>query len=123
MEKSEENKDREGIFRGIAIFVNGYTDPTADELKRIMMVNGGIYHHYKSSKTTHIIATNLPDTKVKALKGNEVICSPKWISESLQAGKLLDYTSYLLYSNASSSQPKLNFAKAKDAKNENFLGI
>ena len=55
MEKSEENKDRDGIFRGIAIFVNGYTDPTADELKRIMMVNGGIYHHYKSSKTTHII--------------------------------------------------------------------
>ena len=55
VEKSEENKDRDGIFRGIAIFVNGYTDPTADELKRIMMVNGGIYHHYKSSKTTHII--------------------------------------------------------------------
>ena len=51
-----------------------------------------------------------------------MICSPKWISESLQAGKLLDYTNYLLYSNASSSQPKLNFAKAKDAKNENFLG-
>ena len=53
--KDVENKDRDGIFRGIAIFVNGYTDPTADELKRIMMVNGGIYHHYKSSKTTHII--------------------------------------------------------------------
>ena len=59
MEKSEENKDRDGIFRGIAIFVNGYTDPTADELKRIMMVNGGIYHHYKSSKTTHIIGKKI----------------------------------------------------------------
>ena len=61
VEKSEGNKDRDGIFRGIAIFVNGYTDPTADELKRIMMVNGGIYHHYKSSKTTHIIGKKKHD--------------------------------------------------------------
>ena len=61
-------------YSGVAIFVNGYTDPTADELKRIMMMNGGTFHHYQSSRTTHIIAINLPDTKVKALKGNEPIC-------------------------------------------------
>merc|ERR1719189_333165 len=73
--------ERQGIFSGVAIFVNGYTDPTADELKRIMMMNGGTFHHYQSSRTTHIIAINLPDTKVKALKGNELICHPKWIVE------------------------------------------
>ena len=98
-------------FSGVAIFVNGYTDPTADELKRIMMMNGGTFHHYQSSRTTHIIAINLPDTKVKALKGNEPICHPKWIVESLQAGKLLDYTNFLLYSNVSRSQPKIAFPK------------
>ena len=122
VEKSEK-ETKDGIFNGIAIFVNGYTDPTADELKRIMMTHGGIFHHYQSSRTTHIIATNLPDTKVKNLKGNEPICHPRWISESLKAGKLLDYTKYLLYSNVSSSQPKLNFQpRAKDAKDEKFLG-
>ena len=41
---------REGIFEGIAIFVNGYTDPSADELKRIMMLNGGTFHHYMNKK-------------------------------------------------------------------------
>ena len=45
-----------------------------------MMMNGGTYHHYfNSRKTTHIIATNLPDSKVKALKGDEPICHPDWI--------------------------------------------
>merc|ERR550519_3173994 len=109
--ESKADGEREGIFKGIAIFVNGYTDPTADELKRIMMMNGGTFHHYQSSRTTHIIAINLPDTKVKALKGNEPICHPKWIVESLNAGKLLDYTNFLLYSNVSRSQPKISFPK------------
>ena len=92
----KENKKR--IFDGVAIFVNGYTgkdvhnvlvmttttnplrkgncinqykffsEPTADELKRIMMVHGGTFHHYQSSRTTHIIAKNLPDVKVNCLK-------------------------------------------------------
>ena len=98
-------------FSGVSIFVNGYTDPTADELKRIMMMNGGTFQVYKNAKTTHIIAINLPDTKVKSLKGNEPICHPKWIVESLKAGKLLDYSNFLLYSNVSKSQPKIHFPK------------
>ena len=92
-------------------------------------MNGGIYHHYfNSRKTTHMIATNLPDAKVKALKGNEPICSPKWIMDSLTEGKLLDYRNYLLYSNQSKNQPKLSFQvvpkndQAKDASDSNFLG-
>ena len=40
------------------------SDPTADDLKRLMLLHGGIYHHYHSSRTTHIIAKNLPDSKV-----------------------------------------------------------
>lgn len=107
--QNEEDEEK-GLFHGIAIFVNGYTDPSADQLKRIMMTNGGTFHHYfNAKKTTHIIATNLPDTKVKNLKGNEPICHPRWISESLQAGKVLDYRNYLLYSAQTTTQPKLNF--------------
>lgn len=46
----------------IADFIS---DPSADDLKRIMMTNGGVFHHYlNTQKTTHIIATNLPDVKV-----------------------------------------------------------
>lgn len=30
------------LFTGISIFVNGWTNPSSEELKRIMMDNGGI---------------------------------------------------------------------------------
>ena len=55
-----------GIFTGIAIFVNGWTRPSADELKRLMLEHGGVFHHYRNPSTTHIIASNLPDVKVKS---------------------------------------------------------
>lgn len=96
------------IFNGISIFVNGYTDPSAEELKRIMSMHGGTYHHYESSKTTHIIASILPNVKIKQLTPNTKVVKPSWISESLAAGKLLDYKNYLLYTNESKTQPKLS---------------
>lgn len=33
---------KSNLFAGISIFVNGYTDPSADGLKRIMLENGGL---------------------------------------------------------------------------------
>lgn len=42
--KNEANKEikTSNIFKGIAIFVNGYTNPTADELRHLMMLVLGI---------------------------------------------------------------------------------
>ena len=78
-------------------------------------MNGGVFHHYPSPKTTHYIATNLPDVKMKALKGNEVIVSLKWIVDSLESGHLLDYKKYLIYSKQTSSQPRINFPLANQS--------
>lgn len=55
---------KSNIFNGIKIFVNGRTIPTAEELKILMAGHGGEYHTYQSSKTTHIIASILPNVKV-----------------------------------------------------------
>ncbi|XP_074847721.1 DNA repair protein REV1 isoform X4 [Carettochelys insculpta] len=97
------------IFSGVAIYVNGLTDPSADELRRLMMLHGGQYHvYYSRSKTTHIIATNLPSAKIKELKGEKVV-RPEWIVESIKAGRLLSYIPYQLYSKQSSVQKVLNF--------------
>uniref|UniRef100_A0A8C9VLU8 DNA repair protein REV1 n=1 Tax=Scleropages formosus TaxID=113540 RepID=A0A8C9VLU8_SCLFO len=94
-------KQKEGtsstIFRGVAIYVNGLTDPSADELRRLMMLHGGQFHvYYSRSKTTHIIATNLPHSKVKELRGEKVV-RPDWITDSIKAGHLLSYLQYQLY--------------------------
>ncbi|XP_019524749.1 PREDICTED: DNA repair protein REV1 isoform X1 [Hipposideros armiger] len=97
------------IFSGVAIYVNGYTDPSAEELRKLMMLHGGQYHvYYSRSKTTHIIATNLPTAKIKELKGEKVI-RPEWIVESIKAGRLLSYIPYQLYSKQSTVQKGLSF--------------
>ncbi|XP_072472916.1 DNA repair protein REV1 isoform X2 [Notamacropus eugenii] len=97
------------IFSGVAIYVNGYTDPSAEELRKLMMLHGGQYHvYYSRSKTTHIIATNLTNAKIKELKGEKVI-RPEWIVESIKAGRLLSYIPYQLYTKQSSVQKSLNF--------------
>ncbi|XP_053674481.1 DNA repair protein Rev1 [Anopheles nili] len=98
------------LFAGISIFVNGYTNPSAEELKRIMMLHGGVFHHYKRSHTTYTIASILPDVKVRSIT-SEIIISPRWVVDCLKQGKLLDYSRYLLYSQQKPSQPKLCFTK------------
>lgn len=104
------------IFAGISIFVNGYTVPCADELKRLMAVHGGQYHNYYNRlRTTHIIATNLPDTKIKELRGEKIV-KPEWITDSIQKGSLLPCQPYQLYIQASRLQPTLNFQRNGESK-------
>lgn len=46
-----------------------------------MMLHGGQFHmYYSRSKTTHIIASNLPNSKIQELKGEKVI-RPDWITD------------------------------------------
>ncbi|XP_047601020.1 DNA repair protein REV1 isoform X5 [Lutra lutra] len=86
--------------------------PSAEELRKLMMLHGGQYHvYYSRSKTTHIIATNLPNAKIKELKGEKVI-RPEWIMESIKAGRLLSCIPYQLYSKQSNMQKGLNFTPA-----------
>lgn len=108
--EGQEGEKLSNIFSSVAIFVNGYTSPTAEELKRIMLSHGGTYHHYYNSRsTTHIIASNLCEAKIKKLKGGEKYVKPEWITDSVQANMLLDFKPYLLYtsSNLDKGQQKL----------------
>lgn len=100
------------LFAGIAIFVNGLTTPSADELKRIMMTHGGVYHaYYRSGATTYIIAEQLPDVKIRAMRASRTIIRADWVVECVRQMRIVDYTRYLLYTDSSrSDQPKLCFA-------------
>lgn len=97
------------LFAGISIFVNGLTNPSADELKRIMMIHGGVFHHYERSHTSFIIAENLPDVKVRNLNTSKII-SPKWVVDCVKEQRILDYARYLLYTNQKTSQPSIQFS-------------
>lgn len=68
-------------YHEIGIMCNIFADPSADELRRLMMLHGGQFHvYYSHSKTTHIIANNLPNSKIQELKGEKVI-RPDWITD------------------------------------------
>uniref|UniRef100_A0A1Q3EYU1 DNA repair protein REV1 n=1 Tax=Culex tarsalis TaxID=7177 RepID=A0A1Q3EYU1_CULTA len=98
------------LFEGISIFVNGYTKPSAEELKRLMMQHGGTFHHYKRPTTTYVIASNLPDVKVKSIT-SDIILNPGWIVDCIAQNRIVDYKPYLLYTNHKPSQPKLAFGR------------
>lgn len=95
--------------------------PSSDDIKCIMMENGGIYHHYhRPYITTHVIASNLPTAKLKLLKQYKIV-KPEWISDSLKERRLLDYRDYLLFIDKP-DQPKINFpVRAKNASEPTFL--
>lgn len=96
------------LFAGISIFVNGLTNPSADVLKRIMMTHGGVYHAYHRNSTTFVIASNLPDVKIRQITSAKII-SPQWVVDCVNEKRILDYSKYLLYTNAKESQPKIAF--------------
>ncbi|XP_076821488.1 DNA repair protein REV1-like isoform X2 [Clavelina lepadiformis] len=85
------------IFEGVAIHVDGYTSPTADQLKALMAQHGGRYHaYYSSTGTTHIIATNLPRAKTKDLRPNQKIVRPEWVVDCIKEGKQLPIQPYIV---------------------------
>lgn len=78
-----------------------------------MMVHGGTFHHYERSHTNFIIASNLPDVKVRKMDTSRII-SAQWVVDCVQQKRIVDYKPYLLYTNQKTTQPRLNFGKAKN---------
>ncbi|XP_062022940.1 DNA repair protein REV1 isoform X2 [Rosa rugosa] len=99
------------IFRGVSIFVDGFTVPSSQELRASMVHYGGRYENYFSRRcVTHIICSNLPDSKIKNLRsfsGGLPVVKPNWIVDSVAANKLLSWVPYQL-EQVSCNQPRLS---------------
>ncbi|XP_049351928.1 DNA repair protein REV1 isoform X1 [Solanum verrucosum] len=102
------------IFQGVSIFVDGYTVPSSQELRGYMLKHGGHFENYFSRRrVTHIICSNLPDSKVKNLRSFSrglPVVKPTWVLDSVAANKLLNWVPYQLDQLASevNNQPKLS---------------
>ncbi|XP_019095726.1 PREDICTED: DNA repair protein REV1-like [Camelina sativa] len=99
------------IFQGVSIFVDGFTIPSHQELKGYMMKYGGRFENYFSRRSvTHIICSNLPDSKVKNLRAFSrglPVVKPTWIVDSISANRLLGWVPYQL-DQLNDTQPKLS---------------
>ncbi|KAL3350496.1 hypothetical protein AABB24_023113, partial [Solanum stoloniferum] len=102
------------IFQGVSVFVDGYTVPSSQELRGYMLKHGGRFENYFSRRrVTHIICSNLPDSKVKNLRSFSrglPVVKPTWVLDSVAANKLLNWVPYQLDQLASevNNQPKLS---------------
>ncbi|XP_068467802.1 DNA repair protein REV1 isoform X4 [Phaseolus vulgaris] len=88
------------IFSGVSIFVDGFTVPSSQELRSYMLKYGGRFENYFSRhRVTHIICSNLPDSKVKNLRAFSAglpVVKPTWILDSVAANRLLSWVPYQL---------------------------
>ncbi|KAF3905979.1 hypothetical protein ABW21_db0203467 [Orbilia brochopaga] len=101
------------LFKGMAMYVNGYTQPSLNDLNIMIVRHGGVFLQYLDGKTqvTHIIATALtPKKKVEFAKYK--IVKPAWIVDSIEAGVLLSWTDYRVVEE-SQSQGLLGFGGFK----------
>ncbi|ORX73924.1 DNA/RNA polymerase [Linderina pennispora] len=86
----------ETIFSGVVFHINGYTQPSHYELKRLLIERGGQFLHYLSkTKVTHIIASSLTLTKEKEFRHYKVV-RPEWVVDSVRVGKQLSWHKYKL---------------------------
>lgn len=83
------------IFKGIVTHVNGYTQPSLNDLHHLVVSHGGGFMQYLDGKTTvtHIIAANLTPKKAVEFRRYRIV-KPAWIVESVEAGRILPWDSY-----------------------------
>ncbi|KAF8626302.1 hypothetical protein AX15_004972 [Amanita polypyramis BW_CC] len=84
-----------GIFNGLSIYINGWTEPSVQELRQLIVQNGGIYQPYldRKSLVTHIVTCSLTPAKLREFQNLKVVL-PKWIMESVKQRKLLPWQNY-----------------------------
>ncbi|KAJ1722888.1 deoxycytidyl transferase, partial [Coemansia erecta] len=88
--------DTDMMFSGVVFHINGYTQPSHYELKRMLVAHGGRFLHYLAkSEVTHIVASSLTLSKERALAGYRVV-RPEWVVDSVRAGRRLAWEKYAL---------------------------
>ncbi|KAI6250284.1 DNA repair protein rev1 [Erysiphe necator] len=107
------SSDNPQIFRGIVIHVNGYTQPSLNDLHYLVVSHGGGFCQYLDGKTkaTHIIAANLTPKKFIEFQKYRIV-KPAWIVNSVAAKKILPWTAYNVL-NEGPAQRTLGFENGK----------
>ncbi|KAL1896617.1 deoxycytidyl transferase [Sporothrix stenoceras] len=97
------------IFKDVTAHVASYTQPPAEELRRLLVLHGAAYIKYLDYKTmvTHIIASTLPPKKADEWRRLRVV-RPAWVVDSIAAGRMLPWHDYRLI-NEGPGQKRIQF--------------
>lgn len=105
--------DKPPIFREVVAHVNGYTQPSLNDLHKLIVTHGGGFLQYLDGKTaaTHIIASNLTPKKAVEFRKYRIV-KPAWVVDSVEAGKLLPWDNYRVVDEGA-GQKVLGFEQGK----------
>lgn len=94
LEDSSEGKSE--ILHGLSIYINGWTKPSVQELRKLIVKHGGIFQPYldKKSIVTHIVTCSLTPAKAREFKHMKVV-RPEWLVDSAAAGALLPWSNFI----------------------------
>ncbi|KAF2267437.1 DNA repair protein [Lojkania enalia] len=114
-----QSANKPAIFKGVVAHVNGYTQPSLNDLHMMIVQHGGGFLQYLDGKTTvtHIIASSLTPKKAVEFKRYRVV-KPAWVVDSIAAAKLLPWNDYRVVSEGE-SQKLLAFDNGKIVNQEN----
>ncbi|KAF9464572.1 hypothetical protein BDZ94DRAFT_1161833 [Collybia nuda] len=92
----EEPGSASKILTGLAIYINGYTQPSIQDLRNLIVKHGGIFHAYLDRKSivTHVITCSLTPAKIREFKNLKVV-RPEWLVQSAEEGVLLPWSDFI----------------------------
>jgi hypothetical protein len=93
-ESNKEMLQDSDIFRGLVFYVNGATEPPQNELREMLVKNGGEFQYHHSGRVTHVVAEQLSGTKTLKLGPSHHVVRPAWILDSIAKGTRLPTTKY-----------------------------
>ncbi len=83
------------LFNKMTFHINGDTTPPAEDLKTMILENGGQYEQYRLNIVDYFIANELSESKKQMWKDKKVIY-PNYIVDCIKEEKLVEYQRYLV---------------------------
>ncbi|KAF8475548.1 hypothetical protein BDZ91DRAFT_778691 [Kalaharituber pfeilii] len=116
-----EHREKPQIFRGVVATVNGYTNPSLQDLTQMIVTHGGVFVQYMDGKTavTHIIASALTPKKMVEFTKYKVV-KPAWVVECVKQGKLLPWENWRVIGEGS-RQSRLGFSPSQPGHSQGAL--
>jgi hypothetical protein len=106
-------------FAGCVVWIDGLTDPPADDLEQLVVAGGGLVCDSRDRRATHIVAVNMTAAQTKKLKARKrgfakPAVTPQWVVDSAARRCKLDPGPYLLWRASGPTDEALAVVRARN---------
>ncbi len=106
-------------FAGCVVWIDGLTDPPADDLEQLVVAGGGLVCDSRDRRATHIVAVNMTAAQTKKLKARKrgfakPAVTPQWVVDSAARRCKQDPGPYLLWRASGPTDEALAVVRARN---------